>query len=228
MRPSIQQEIQFLFVTFSYLRLDDKTYMQNNVFTSEKLEKIRNAELKNLSEMAVELLKSLRYLSREKKRASDEDKSTYDYIASSRHKNKNRIIQGLIEIARKALMRKCDLVLKKGVYEYGASKVEKNYEAEIETNLLMERGLKSPKMPKDMLDTEKLRRLELVSFIHSDAPAGYICRVTRTDTLQIPTNMIIRRMIDVVERTNNDNNALEDLQNGSVHKLKDVFIVPNC
>ncbi|RIB14448.1 hypothetical protein C2G38_2195166 [Gigaspora rosea] len=160
--------------------------MQNNVFTSEKLEKIRNAELKNLSEMAVELLKSFNKLE-----GLDICKGESCSIASSRHKNKNRIIQGLIEIARKALMRKCDLVLKKGVYEYGASKVEKNYEAEIETNLLMERGLKSPKMPKDML-------------------------------------MIIRRMIDVVERTNNDNNALEDLQNGSVHKLKDVFIVPNC
>ena len=38
---------------------DDETYIQNNVFTSEELEEIRNMEIKDLPKMPTELLKYL-------------------------------------------------------------------------------------------------------------------------------------------------------------------------
>ncbi|CAG8712180.1 7780_t:CDS:2, partial [Funneliformis caledonium] len=176
-------------------------------------------------------------------------------LASSKRKNSKRVIQGLVVITRKALGRKGDLILRKGIHEYSASEVGKDYEGDNGTKLLKERGLKSPKMLKDMLvdlgnfimwETNKLRQLELVSFIHAglfmillrmDAPAGYVCRITRSNTLQMPTNVkcfeqalkcivltwkaktIICKTIDIVEGTNNNDNeddALEDLQKAGV------------
>ncbi|RGB23968.1 hypothetical protein C1646_517372 [Rhizophagus diaphanus] len=97
-------------------------------------------------------------------------------LASSKRKNKRRIVQGIVKTTRKALGRRGDLILRKGSYEYGASEVGKDYEGENGTKLLKERGLKSPKMLKDMLvdlgnfvkwEPNKLRQLELVSFIHA-------------------------------------------------------------
>ncbi|CAG8683761.1 8493_t:CDS:2, partial [Rhizophagus irregularis] len=97
-------------------------------------------------------------------------------LASAKRKNKHRVIQGLVSTTRKALGRRGDLILRKGMYEYGASEVGKDYEGDNGTKLLRERGLKSPKMLKDMLvdlgnyikwERNKLRQLELVSFIHA-------------------------------------------------------------
>jgi hypothetical protein len=97
-------------------------------------------------------------------------------LASAKRKNEYRVIQGLVATTRKALGRRGDLILRKGIYEYGASEVGKDYEGDKGTKLLRERGLKSPKMLKDMLvdlgnyikwEKNKLRQLELVSFIHA-------------------------------------------------------------
>ncbi|CAJ0900874.1 3584_t:CDS:2, partial [Entrophospora sp. SA101] len=168
-------------------------------------------------------------------------------IASSKRKNSKRVIQGVVKTTRKAIRRKGDLTLRKGSHEYVASEVGKDYEGDNGTKLLKERGLKSPKMLKDMIvdlgnfvewKTNTLRQFELISFIHAglymillrmDVPAGYTCRVTRSDTLQVPTNInrfekalkclvlawkakiIIRKTINVVEKTCDDD-LLEDLQ----------------
>ena len=97
-------------------------------------------------------------------------------LASSKRKNNKRIIQGLVATTRKALERRGDLILRKGIHEYGASEVDKDYESDNGTKLLKERGLKSLKMLKDMLvdlgnfiiwETNKLRQLKLVSFIYA-------------------------------------------------------------
>ncbi|CAG8596403.1 1176_t:CDS:2 [Diversispora eburnea] len=168
-------------------------------------------------------------------------------LASSKRKNNRRIIQGIVKTTRKSIGRRGDLIVRKGPYEYGASEVGKDYEGDNGSKLLKERGLKSPKMLKDMMidlgnfvewKTDKLRQFELVSFIHAglfmillrmDVPAGYICRITRSDTLQVPTNVsqfekalkclvltwkaktIICKTIDVVEEMCDDD-VLEDLQ----------------
>ncbi|CAJ0866298.1 7646_t:CDS:10 [Entrophospora sp. SA101] len=184
-------------------------------------------------------------------------------IASSKRKNSKRVIQGVVKTTRKAIRRKGDLTLRKGSHEYVASEVGKDYEGDNGTKLLKERGLKSPKMLKDMIvdlgnfvewKTNTLRQFELISFIHAglymillrmDVPAGYTCRVTRSDTLQVPTNInrfekalkclvlawkakiIIRKTINVVEKTCDDD-LLEDLQEAGARKQKDLTIVPNC
>ncbi|CAG8628090.1 10850_t:CDS:2, partial [Diversispora eburnea] len=168
-------------------------------------------------------------------------------IASSKRKNNRRIIQGIVKTTRKSIGRRGDLIVRKGPYEYGASELGKDYEGDNGSKLLKERGLKSPKMLKDMIvdlgnfvewKTDKLRQFELVSFIHAglfmillrmDVPAGYICRVTRSDTLQVPNNVsqfekalkclvltwkaktIICKTINVVEEMCDDD-VLEDLQ----------------
>ncbi|RIB03522.1 hypothetical protein C2G38_2224821 [Gigaspora rosea] len=229
--------------------------MQNNIFTSEKLEKIRNAKLKNLLEMAIELLKYYNHWKQKIEKLFEDDplilkckdfdkikhfnydwiknsslvdrsfneleeldicKSELCCIALSKRKNKNRIIQELIE-----------------------TRAEKPKDAQ---------GYARRFGQFCQMGHRKS------TLIRIDAPAGYICRVMRTDTLQIPTDvncfnqalkcmslawkakvsinisiittffetlMIIHRTIDVVERTNDNNNALEDLQNASVCKLKD-------
>ncbi|CAJ0833909.1 12859_t:CDS:2, partial [Entrophospora sp. SA101] len=312
---------------------DDKTYIQNKVFTSEELGEIRNTEAKDLPQVPIDLLE---YISSFRKKTTKDlrivlntqqdwegenfDKTkhfNFDWIknsvhnllleyefdtlqkkhleawynihvwslidksfnelkgmdvsrgescsiASSKRKNKKRIVKGLLETTRKALGRRGDLILRKGVYEYGASEVGKDYEGENGTKLLKERGLKSPKMLKDMFvdlgnfvkwERNKLRQLELVSFIHSglfmmllrmDAPAGYLCRITRSDTLQIPTDvkcfeqalkcivltwkakMIICKTINIVEEMNDDD-ALEYLQEAGGYKHKNsTIIIPDC
>lgn len=103
-------------------------------------------------------------------------------------------------------------------------------------------------------EPNKLRQLELVSFIHAglhmillrmDVPAGYICRISRSDTLQIPIDVkcfenvlkcmilawkakaIVRKTIDVVEGID-DNDSLDDLQEAGVRKCENLTIVPNC
>ncbi|RGB24452.1 hypothetical protein C1646_747795 [Rhizophagus diaphanus] len=76
------------------------------------------------------------------------------------------------------------------------------------TKLLHERGIKAPKMMKDMFyslceavgnEEKKIRKLQSIGFIHSglmilllrlvDSPAGYTCRITRTKMLEIPSQI---------------------------------------
>ncbi|CAG8502910.1 14391_t:CDS:2 [Cetraspora pellucida] len=184
-------------------------------------------------------------------------------LASSKRKNNRRIVQGIVKTTRKSIGRRGDLIIRKGSYEYGASEVGKDYDGDNGSKLLKERGLKSPKMLKDMIvnlgnfvewKAEKLRQFELVSFIHAglfmillrmDVPAGYICRITRSDTLQMPTNvnqfekalkclvltwkakMIVRKTIEVVEEMC-DGDTLEDLQEAGARKQRDLTILSNC
>ncbi|RHZ75288.1 hypothetical protein Glove_216g169 [Diversispora epigaea] len=97
-------------------------------------------------------------------------------MASSKCKNSKRVIQGVIKTTRKAIERKGDLILRKESYEYGTSKVGKDYEGDNGSKLPKERGLKSSKILKDMIvdlgnyvkwEINKLRQFELVSFIHA-------------------------------------------------------------
>ncbi|UZO18134.1 uncharacterized protein OCT59_009454 [Rhizophagus irregularis] len=73
---------------------------------------------------------------------------------------------------------------------------------------IMGRGIKAPKMMKDMfyslceavgMEEKKIRKLQSIGFIHSglmmlllrlDSPASYTCRITRTQMLEIPSQII--------------------------------------
>ncbi|RGB23765.1 hypothetical protein C1646_805911 [Rhizophagus diaphanus] len=83
----------------------------------------------------------------------------------------------------------------------------RGFEGNNGTKLLHERGIKAPKMMKDMLyslceavgnEEKKIRKLQSIGFIHSglmilllrlDSPAGYTCRITRTKMLEIPSQI---------------------------------------
>ncbi|POG81978.1 hypothetical protein GLOIN_2v1501336, partial [Rhizophagus irregularis DAOM 181602=DAOM 197198] len=92
--------------------------------------------------------------------------------------------------------------------EYGCSEAGKSFEGNNGTKLLHERGIKAPKMMKDMfyslceavgMEEKKIRKLQSIGFIHSglmmlllrlDSPASYTCRITRTQMLEIPSQII--------------------------------------
>ncbi|CAG8665220.1 16580_t:CDS:2, partial [Gigaspora rosea] len=190
---------------------DDETYHQNNVFTLEELEKIRDTESKDLPKMLTELLK---------------------FISSFRMKTTENLRISYSRIGRnhmKSTWKKRDLILRKGIYEYGRHVSRFGQLYKVEKN--------------------KLRQLELVSFIHAsslfiillriDAPAGYMYRITRSETLQIPTDVryfeealkcmaIVRKTIDVIEGINNDDDhddILENLQEASIRIVLLFLIV---
>jgi len=81
------------------------------------------------------------------------------------------------------------------------------YNGENDTKLLKERGLKTPKMIKDMFyqlcvavdwDEQKIRKMESIGFLHAgltmtllrlDCPAGYACRISRSKSFCIPSKV---------------------------------------
>ncbi|EXX57491.1 hypothetical protein RirG_206680 [Rhizophagus irregularis DAOM 197198w] len=108
---------------------------------------------------------------------------------------------------RKIMGRRGDLIIRKVSTEYGCSEAGKSFEGNNGTKLLHERGIKAPKMMKDIFyslceavgnEEEKIRKLQSIGFIHSslmilllrlDSPAGYTCRITRTKMLEVPSQI---------------------------------------
>ncbi|CAG8793502.1 17518_t:CDS:10, partial [Cetraspora pellucida] len=128
-------------------------------------------------------------------------------FASSERKNKKRTVSALIKIKRKILGRKGDLIIRKIFLEYGCSEAGMFYKGKNDTKLLRERGLKTPKMMKDMFYhlcesvdwvEQKIRKMETIGFLHAglmmmmlrlDSPSGYICRISRSKSLNIPSQV---------------------------------------
>ncbi|GET03382.1 C2H2-type zinc finger transcription factor [Rhizophagus clarus] len=128
-------------------------------------------------------------------------------LASSERKNKKRTVSALIKVKRKILGRKGDLIIRKIISEYGCSEAGIFYKGENDTKLLRERGLKTPKMMKDMFynlcvavdwDEQKIRKMETIGFLHAglimmmlrlDSPSGYTCRISRSKSFSIPSQV---------------------------------------
>ncbi|ORX53067.1 hypothetical protein DM01DRAFT_1049958 [Hesseltinella vesiculosa] len=128
--------------------------------------------------------------------------------ASANRKNANRSDHH----ERKKFGRKLDLIIKlirahhEHAFEFGGGEVGKLYEQGNGTKPLAEAGLKLPKVLKDMLadlidstdnSIDKARKLEtlgLVSYglsltmLRLDFPCGYVCRLTRTNSINIITS----------------------------------------
>nr|CAG8463835.1 1159_t:CDS:2 [Entrophospora candida]CAG8536707.1 12223_t:CDS:2 [Entrophospora candida] len=81
--------------------------------------------------------------------------------------------------------------------------VGKKWETKYGTKFLKELGLKSPKNPKDMLvklmekvswNPTQCDKIQTIGIIHSgfmimvylDRPKGYICRIKRSETMEVP------------------------------------------
>ncbi|CAG8685114.1 4347_t:CDS:10 [Rhizophagus irregularis] len=127
--------------------------------------------------------------------------------ASSNRKNRNRTGSAIVKMKRKIMGRRGDLIIRKVSTEYGCSEAGKSFEGNNGTKLLHERGIKAPKMMKDIFyslceavgnEEEKIRKLQSIGFIHSslmilllrlDSPAGYTCRITRTKMLEVPSQI---------------------------------------
>ena len=97
-------------------------------------------------------------------------------LASSERKNKKRTVSALIKVKRKILGRKGDLIIRKISLEYGCSEAGMFYRGQNDTKLLRERGLKTPKMMKDMFYRlcesvdwveQKIRKVETIGFLHA-------------------------------------------------------------
>ncbi|CAG8484948.1 10822_t:CDS:2 [Funneliformis caledonium] len=144
--------------------------------------------------------------------------------ASANRKNRHRMSQGITRLKRKELGRRNDLIIRKNKREYGCSEAGRCFKGENDTKILKERGLKCPKVMKDMFvdlantaewNTEIVRQIEVVGWIHAelmmmlmrlDNPSGYICRITRTPLHQIAeeevgkgSSAVITRIYDCCE-----------------------------
>ncbi|CAB4445276.1 unnamed protein product [Rhizophagus irregularis] len=118
-------------------------------------------------------------------------------LSSSTRKNHKRTVPA-VDKKRKILGRRGDMIIRKITDEYGCAEAGRQFEGQNGTKLLQERGLKMPKMMKDMFDQlcktfdqdeKKTRKLETIGFLHADSPAGYICRVSRSKSFFIATHI---------------------------------------
>ncbi|CAI2193364.1 12094_t:CDS:10 [Funneliformis geosporum] len=91
--------------------------------------------------------------------------------ASSNRKNRNRTGSAIVKMKRKIMGRRGDLIIRKVSTEYGCSEAGKSFEGNNGTKLLHERGIKAPKMMKDMLyslceavgnEEKKIRKLQSI------------------------------------------------------------------
>jgi hypothetical protein len=126
-------------------------------------------------------------------------------IASSSRKNEGRFLPSTTKIQRKQMGRRADLILRRDETEFGCGEAGKMFEGINSTKTLVERGLKSPKMMKDMRDdllsktsVSKHRQIKTIGYIHSgltmqliflDSPRGYVSRLTRSMLYRVPENV---------------------------------------
>ncbi|CAG8680613.1 3666_t:CDS:2 [Funneliformis mosseae] len=70
--------------------------------------------------------------------------------ASANRTNRHRMSQGITRLKRKEFGRRSDLIIRKNKREYGCSEAGRCFKGENDTKILKERGLKCPKVMKDM------------------------------------------------------------------------------
>jgi hypothetical protein len=100
----------------------------------------------------------------------------FDSLSTSIRKNEDRIISSVTRMKRKIMGRRGDLLLQKGMAEYGCAEAGAKYEGPQGSKRMMESGLKAPKMLKDMLNNlatmveqeeDRVVKLRTVGYIHS-------------------------------------------------------------
>jgi hypothetical protein len=89
-------------------------------------------------------------------------------------------------MTRKAIGRRGDLILRKGSAEYGCAEAGGRDEGEFGTKKMLEKGIKAPKVLKDMLghlcslinhDEPCTRKLRTIGYIHSGESVFVITNV---------------------------------------------------
>lgn len=101
-------------------------------------------------------------------------------IATATWKNQDRVIPSMVKIKRKAMGRRGDLILRKGLAEYGCAEAGAKDEGHWGTKKLLEKGVKAAKTLKGMLkhlsdfvdnDESTVRQLRTIGYILSGTPA---------------------------------------------------------
>ncbi|CAG8828888.1 4250_t:CDS:10 [Gigaspora margarita] len=187
-------------------------------------------------------------------------------LSSSTRKNCKRTVSAVEDMERKKVGRKGDMIIRKSANEFGCAEAGQRFEGPNGTKLLQERGLKMPKMLKDMFnqlclsfdqDECKTRKLETIGFLHAglmatflrlDSPAGYVCRISRTKSLYIASNVkefgkiwhgrpgqkIVENMTRLIEQPDSDEeDQLQDLQDACnltppPSRKREIVKMPTC
>ena len=85
-------------------------------------------------------------------------------------------MESVLSLVRKKIGRRGDLIIRRGECEFGAGENGRKFDGENGSKLLRERGLKLPKMLKDIFielsqvcqyEEAKTRNLQTLGFVHS-------------------------------------------------------------
>ncbi|CAJ0886020.1 11691_t:CDS:10, partial [Entrophospora sp. SA101] len=126
--------------------------------------------------------------------------------ASSERENRGRDNTNI----RMQFGRRCDGIgrVLGSIDEFALSEEGKNWEGETASKYLLDRGLKAPKIMKDMIqqkinkvgiDFVKKNHIEIIGFHHAaqhlkihvmDVPAGYVCRLRSSCRTKIPSTLL--------------------------------------
>ncbi|CAG8624076.1 15273_t:CDS:2, partial [Racocetra fulgida] len=173
------------------------------VFTKNELQEIRSFQTKQMPLMPSELLKYLNKFSFYRLQEYESNTLSSNHLElwylvhvwsfidkvfndieeleivslSSSRKNRDRAVSAVIDMKRKMIGRRGDMIIQAG----------RQFEGQNGTKLLLERGLKMPKVMKDMFN-------QLCNtFDHDErkthSPAGYVCRISRTKSHFIASNI---------------------------------------
>ncbi|RUS15655.1 hypothetical protein BC937DRAFT_92175 [Endogone sp. FLAS-F59071] len=164
-------------------------------------------------------------------------------FASSDRKNRTRHVSGLIQVARKMMGRRGDLIFRKHHNEYGNGEAGKQWEGE-------ERGLKGAKDAKGYVykfvlcgevehrEGEEVAELNVL-LLRLDSPRGYMCRVVRSPTYTIPQTValfgqqvipflalvwkakaIVKEVVESTQNRDSEEDQLQELQSVGVKRRK--------
>ncbi|CAG8736377.1 10127_t:CDS:10, partial [Cetraspora pellucida] len=148
-------------------------------------------------------------------------------LSSSARKNRERTVPGIADMKRKALGRRGDMIIRKITAEFGCAEAGRQFEGENGTKLLHERGLKMPKMLKDMF------KHLCGTFNHDDhnPPIGNdwfpscwaydeFGKTLPLISLAWKAKKIVENMISLIEQTNEIDESSEEDQ---LRRLQDVY-----
>ncbi|CAO3689690.1 unnamed protein product [Umbelopsis vinacea] len=97
-------------------------------------------------------------------------------IATASRNNQDRVISSMVKMKRKPIGRRGDLILRKGTAEYGCMEAGARDEGQWGTKKLLEKGIKAPKILKDIFnylchvinnEESSVRQLRTIGYIQS-------------------------------------------------------------
>ncbi|CAI2193323.1 9881_t:CDS:2, partial [Funneliformis geosporum] len=179
------------------INLDDETY--NSIFTEEELNEIRTYNSKELPEVPDYLLE---YLLKYEKDSLEELREVLTEKESWEGRNYDKSNHFNFEWIKRSMHNL------KNKREYRCSEAGRYFKGINDTKILKERGLKCPKILKDIFvdlgnavrwEAETVRQMEVISWIHAAEEAGQFGENLEFFTLVLKAKSIIKKTISLVE-----------------------------